>query len=76
MSENTVSYVWESRLDQKYHCFVTRVAEGKGVLKIVDENNHILYEKEVGLSYGAIFGPDMSDVSDWEKTCINVVDNL
>lgn len=75
MSE--VNYVWQSRLDKKYHCSVTRLSERKGQLKIVDEENqNVLLDKEVGLSYGAIFGPDVDDVRTWEEDCINVIDNL
>lgn len=74
MSEE--NYIWESFLDKKYHCSVIRLSENKGQLKIVDENNKILLEKEVGLSYGAIFGPDIDDVKTWEEVCISVVDNV
>lgn len=77
MSDNKVDYVWEARLDNKYHCTVTRVSERKGQLKIVaQENQEVLLNKEVGLSYGAIFGPDMDDVMDWEQICIETVDSL
>lgn len=77
MSKENIDYVWEAHLDQKYHCTVTRSSERTGNLKIVDEENkEILLEKEVGLSYGAIFGPDIDDVMDWERICIETVDNL
>lgn len=75
MSNDKIDYVWEARLNKKYHCTVTRIAERKGQLKIVDEENQeVLLNKEVGLSYGAIFGPDIDDVMDWEQTCIETVD--
>lgn len=70
------NYVWESRLDKKYQCSVTRLSERTGMLKVINEDtNTVLLEKEVGLSYGAVFGPDMDDVSTWEETCIEVVDS-
>lgn len=58
--------VWQSRLDKKYNCSVVRVTERTGQLKIInEENNQVLLEKEVGLSYGSIFGAEMDDVRTW-----------
>ena len=44
---------------------VTRVADGEVILR-----------RNVGLSYGAIFGPDVEDVYGWEKLCVDAVDSL
>ena len=69
--------VWQSHLDKKYNCIVTRIDERNGLLKIVsDENKEVLLEQKVGLSYGAIFGPDIDDVREWEQICINKIDNM
>ena len=76
MSNQNLNYVWEARLDNKYHCTVTRLSERTGELKIVnEENKQVLLQKEVNLAFGALFGPDIDDVLDWEQMCINAVDN-
>lgn len=73
--DSNYNLIWESRLDSKYYCTVIRISERKGILKVInEENQQVLLETEVGLSYGAIFGPDMDDVRDWEETAIDVVD--
>lgn len=35
---------------------------------------NILMHTEVGLSYGAMFGPDVADVALWEDMVIKVID--
>lgn len=68
--------IWESTLDNIYQCEVTRKAEYKGILKVTNtENNFVLLEQEVGLSYGAQFGPDVADVADWQNLIVQTVDN-
>ena len=68
--------VWESKLDNIYQCEVTRVEDYKGLLKVTNtENNFVLLEQEVALSYGAQFGPDMADVAEWQHLIIQAVDN-
>lgn len=68
--------VWESKLDTIYNCQVTRTDEYKGILKLTNtENDWVLVEQEVGLSYGAKFGPDVDDVAQWQEICIQAVDN-
>ena len=68
--------VWESKLDTIYNCQVTRTDEYKGILKLTNtENDWVLVEQEVGLSYGAKFGPNVDDVAQWQEICIQAVDN-
>ena len=68
--------VWESKLDTIYNCQVTRTDEYKGILKLTNtENDWVLVEQEVSLSYGAKFGPDVDDVAQWQEICIQAVDN-
>ena len=68
--------VWESKLDTIYNCQVTRTDEYKGILKLTNtENDWVLVEQEVSLSYGAKFGPDIDDVAQWQEICIQAVDN-
>jgi len=69
MSDN----IWEATLDGKYLCTVTRIDEYTGQLKVQDGDN-LMLDETVGLSFGAIFGPDTGDVQDWQEKCINVID--
>lgn len=67
--------IWESVLDDTYTytCRVTRSGEYTGTLRIwVDDR--VIMEKEISLSYDAMFGPDAADVNDWMMTCADYVD--
>ena len=44
---------------------VERIDESYGYLVIVDNGKEVVRER-VRLSYGAIFGPDIQDVQDWQ----------
>jgi len=65
--------IWESKLDGKWNCVVTRVNESSGNLTVSDDQETIL-NVNVSLAYGAVFGPDVSDLSQWQDMCIEVVD--
>ena len=65
--------VWTSTLDGKYEITVTRTDDYHGVLTIL-EGELVLHRKSVGLSYGAIFGPDVADVADWRRIAVEFVD--
>jgi hypothetical protein len=65
--------VWTSRLDGKYEVTVTHTDGCHGLLTI-SEGNQVLHRESVGLSYGAIFGPDLADVADWRRIAVEVVD--
>jgi hypothetical protein len=44
----------------------------------VTENNtskHIL-DKDVSLSYGALFGPDAVDIAEWQLSIIDAIDDI
>ena len=67
--------IWDAELDNRYKCTVKRLDERKAVLTVVDTTNEeTLLDREVGLSYGAMFGPDMMDVADWQTMIIEAVD--
>jgi hypothetical protein len=68
--------VWEAQLDEVYDCKVTRIDEYKGKLTVIDQFDRVLLEEEVGLMYGAMFGPDIADVSHWEDKCVEVIDKF
>jgi len=62
--------IWQSKLDTIYDCTVERT----GLLKVTKENQ-VLLEREVGLSYGATFGPDIEDVEFWQEMILEFIDN-
>jgi hypothetical protein len=71
--------VWENTVDARtWHCQVTRIPEDPyrarlRVTRIL--NDEVILDEEVGLAYGAPFGPDVADVSDWARRVIEVIDN-
>ena len=68
--------IWEAKLDELYDCKVTRISENRGKLTMVDPFDRILLEQDVGLLYGAVFGPDIDDVAYWEELCVKVIDKI
>jgi len=67
--------IWEAELDGKYRCSVTRINKRGGTLRVEDtESGKMLLEQDVGLLYGAQFGPDVEDVEKWQGICVAVVD--
>lgn len=67
--------IWESVLDNRYTCSVTRIAKRGGNLKVVETSTgRELLSQDVGLMYGATFGPDIEDLEKWQDICVAVVD--
>ena len=67
--------IWKSELDGKYTCSVVRINKRGGNLKLVEtETGRELLNQDVGLLYGAQFGPDVEDVAKWQSICVAVVD--
>lgn len=73
LNMSNAQIIWESKLDDKWNCVVTRTAEYSGQLTVSDREETILSET-VPLAYGAAFGPDISDVATWQDMCVDVVD--
>lgn len=46
---------------------------GRLIVKVV-ATDEVLLDQQVGLMYGAIFGPDVADVYVWEDRTIKVID--
>lgn len=66
--------VWDQTVDNsKYVCRVERTGVYTGELVVSREGTEILRE-QVGLSYQAIFGPDMDDVAQWRDSAIKAID--
>lgn len=74
-NESTAGVVWIDVLDDRYQCYVTRSSTYVGVLYIFDlEAAETIFAKEVSLSYGALYGPDVDDVIEWQNIIINFID--
>jgi hypothetical protein len=70
-----MEYIWEADLDGKYKCTVTRINKRGGNLRIVEnDTQRELLNQDVGLLYGAQFGPDVEDVNKWQDICVAVID--
>ena len=66
--------IYKSKLDKKFDVWVERVAPYEGEL-VISENGKMLTIKQVTLKFDAKFGPDVSDITDWESFCIDYIDN-
>lgn len=66
--------IWQSTLDGRYEVQVVRVAPYQGKLVIRDAGEEI-FSRQVGLMYNAQFGPDVSDVADWQEIAVHFIDN-
>lgn len=69
--------IWEATVDGgQFACKVERINENNGTLTVVELiSGKELLRESVGLSYGAIFGPDVDDVATWQDRCIEAIDN-
>ena len=74
----TEQIIWSNILDGRYDCKVVRNwSEHSGQLTIYDNQlNRYLLSKEVRLTYGAVFGPDAIDVSEWMGMIERAVDGV
>lgn len=67
--------VWESRLDDKYDCYVEQDEANPyaGSLKI-EMDGEILMRAGVVIQYGAPFGADMADIAMWQQAALDFID--
>jgi hypothetical protein len=73
-TEIPADLVWYSVLDQTYVVTVTRIDEYQATYEIADAVGTPLVTDMVGLSYGALFGPDVSDVDEWQQRAVAFAD--
>jgi len=62
--QNSETEIWSSMLDGRYTVAVHRLGPYRGELTVRDGIG-LMHRREVTLMYGAIFGPDVDDVSAW-----------
>jgi hypothetical protein len=77
-SRGDSSLIWVAILDRRFKCEVQRTGTRQANLFIFDSknNDNMIYESRVPLSYDAKFGPDISDVAEWQDMCAKVVDGI
>jgi hypothetical protein len=66
--------IWHTRVDKRYQVEVVRTGDQTADL-VISEGDKKLLTEQVGLSYDAIFGPDMADVETWRQRVITFIDN-
>jgi hypothetical protein len=60
-------------LDGRYLIKVVRKEPYKGTLEIWEKGT-LLFEQNVGIAYDAPFGPDESDVAEWQDVAMKFID--
>lgn len=65
--------IWSAQLDNRYIVTVRRTAPYRGELTITDAGQ-IIHREAVGLMFDAIFGPDIDDVSNFQRIAIQFID--
>jgi hypothetical protein len=74
--EEEPQVVWENTVDnQTWRVWVERISSYKGRLQVAHmDTDEVILNKEVGLAYQAIFGPDVADVALWEDLAVKAID--
>ena len=69
--------VWWATLDDRYQIEVQRASRSTGNLCIFDhdDGDKELVNWLVPLAYGAVFGPDVGDVNEWQEKVLEFIDN-
>ena len=69
--------VWQNTVDGgTWDCRVVHSSEHTGTLYVTRiATGEVIFERVVGLAYGAIFGPDVDDVQRWEGMSITAIDD-
>lgn len=69
--------IWWSTVDNNtWKVQVVRSGDYTGTLEIYRvENNKKMFSQDVHLAYRALFGPDVADVSEWQRIAIDFIDS-
>lgn len=69
--------IWADTVDNgAWEAKVVGTSDRAGELTVTESaTGQVVHRETVGLSYGAVFGPDVADLSQWQDTVINVIDN-
>jgi|LakMenEpi13Jul12_1017406.scaffolds.fasta_scaffold38822_1 hypothetical protein len=75
-----MTIIWKAELDSedgvhKYDCKVVRIRDYVGQLTVIDiDTKEKIIDEEVDLTYNAIVGADIMDISLWEEKILSVID--
>jgi len=75
MTSQEAQIIWSDTLDDRWLVKVIRIDDHAGTL-VIQDCGKVIHEESVGLSYGAIFGPDTDDVVSWQDKAVKVIDAL
>jgi len=68
--------IWQNTVDHgKWRVRVIRSGPYTGILQI-RRDDKLVHVEGVGLAYGALFGPDIADVEEWQERAIEVIDSF
>lgn len=75
--EDHPDLVWHAKFDDRYLIEVAKTGERTAQLRIYDhaKQNAEIACWDVGLAYGAIFGPDVGDVDEWQDRIAAFIDD-
>ena len=69
--------IWENQCDNRFDVSVDQDTYSSGTLKVVDSTTGTeIHSEHVSVSYGAKYGPDVSDVSDWQDKGCAAIDTF
>ncbi len=76
-AEDLRDVVWQNTIDANtWSAEVVRVSEGTAQLSVTEvATGQVVHAERVGLAYGAIFGPDVDDLRQWQDRVIAVIDD-
>ena len=74
---NMEDVVWGNTLDNStWGAKVVRTGDYTAELTVTElSTGEIVHREAVGLSYQALFGPDIDDVMNWQSRIVDVIDN-
>lgn len=80
-ARNSGDLVWYGDIDNSaFRVIVPRIDESTGSLQVYDMRDpstpKLLHKEDVTLYFGAPFGPDVSNVMEWQEKALEVVDRL
>lgn len=69
--------IWSNTVDSgTWQVKVTRIDRSHGLLEVIRiADQETILREQVVLAYGAIFGPDIDDVSQWQLMALRAIDD-
>ncbi len=65
--------VWATILDEKYVVEIQRINH-RNYLCLFEIGGRVLHLEATNVAFGAMFGPDVGDVAQWEERAVKIVD--